>query len=116
MKLLHEENYKGFIINIHGRYIEDYYDWTEKDTHAVKLEYLTTTVDNKNFYINGFQYKYVVEKKPYKFLFRTFYPKTTFEEDVREEINYLTEYIKDKIDVYLYEQEMTNGLLESLRK
>lgn len=116
MKTLHNEIYKGFIINICGRYIKDYYDWDEGITNAVRLYYNVTTPDGDNFEIDDYQYYTVAQKKPTRFLFWTFKPKLTFEEQVKEDLNYVIEIIKNDIDKKLYEEEMTRGLLESLRK
>jgi hypothetical protein len=116
MKLLHNEVYKDITFQIHGKYIKDHFDWEEGFTNAVELNYKVTNLDGKDLYIERFQFAIVPEKKPRRYFFKTYYPKTTFEEDVREKINKLINYIKGKIDDYLFKKEMTDGLLESLRK
>jgi hypothetical protein len=115
MKLIHEEIYEGYSIKINARYLVDYYDWDEGYTNAVRLYYYVRTPLNSDMYIDGFEYRTIGEKKPYKILFWKVYPKTTFEEDVRNRLNELIEYIKSKIEKRLLEKKMTDGLLDSLK-
>jgi hypothetical protein len=115
MKLLHSERYKGFDIEIYAKYIEEYYDWNEHWTNAVRLEYTVFSKEGHPVYIERFQHTVVPKKKPWKLLFWKIKPKTTFEDDVKEELNDTIEFIKKKIDIKFHEKEMTDGLLDSLK-
>jgi hypothetical protein len=115
MKLLKVDTYKGYSLSINGEFKQGYYIWGEGNRDIVRLEYKVTNPEGNNFYIESHQFSIVPEKKPKKFLFWTIQPKATFEEDVNEELESMIEFVHSKIDKYLYEKEMTDGLLESLR-
>jgi hypothetical protein len=115
MKRVHDETYNDYQIVIDAKYISDYYDWDEKYTNAVRFEYYVATPWKTDMYIESCQMATVVEKKPKRILFWKIQPKTTFEEDVREQLNWLIEDIKSIIDKRIYEKKMTDGLLDSLK-
>lgn len=115
MKQIHNEIYKGNEIIIHAKYMEKYYDWNEHWTNAVRMDYVVFSPDGKPVSIENYQYTIVPKKKPYNILFWKVKPKITFEEDVKEELNCLIEFIKNAIDRKIREKEMTEGLLDSLK-
>lgn len=116
MKSIYDEAYQEYKIKIEAKYITDHFDWDEKYTNAVKLYYTVTTPWNTELIIDDYQWETFAEKKPKRFLFWKFHPKLTFEESVRNGLNELIEYVKDEIDKRVYENKMTDGLLDSLRK
>ncbi|MCP1159300.1 hypothetical protein [Bacillus infantis] len=117
MKLLHEEVYKDYTIKIEGKYIKDYYDYYEKETDAVKLEYRVLTPERNQLIIDyDFQYEYVAKKKPIRILFWAIKPRQTFREQVEDGIEDIVYFCKKRIDKKLFELEMTEGLMDSLSK
>jgi hypothetical protein len=117
-KNIHTENYKGFDIIINGEFKHNVYDFVNGYTDAVYLYYYV--YDDKSIELllkdNIYhQAKVVYKDLPTKFLFWTFYPKETFEQKVKREIDDLIHYIKSEIDQHLYEKEITDGLLDSLK-
>lgn len=115
MKLIHNEEYRGFKLYISGRYIDDYYDWNKGRTNAVRLYYEIEDCKGNELKIHDWQYTTVAKEQSSRFLFWEFNSKINFEQQVKNEIEEVISFIKSTIDGKLYEEEMTKGLLDSLK-
>ena len=115
-KVLYDEKYRGYSITIDGKYKSNDYCWEHGDTESVMLSYSVFDTMGMPVYIERFQWEMVYKQKPKRFLFWIIKPKLTFEEQVKEELDYAIQYIHNTIDRKIHDQEITDGLIESLRK
>lgn len=114
--MVYDEEYKSYRVVIHSKFIKDYYDFYEKLTNAVRLDYEVYDPTGNFLELERYQFTVIPQQKAKRFLFWEFQPKTTFKEDVEDELKALIEFIKGKIDKRLFEKEVTEGLMDSLKQ
>jgi hypothetical protein len=113
IKLIHSEEYKGFTISISAKYKKDYYSFKGR-TEAVYLYYTVRNADYEEIEIDDSHVEIVAKQQPHRLLFWKIKPRLTFKQQVEGELTDLIYYLKREIDRRLHEQEVTEGLLDSL--
>ncbi|MCA1027021.1 hypothetical protein LCM23_13045 [Cytobacillus kochii] len=116
MKHLQSDSYKGYKIDIYGKFKSNYCTWDYGNTDVVILEYKVTSPSGQYVMISERQKRIAMKEKGFKFLFIKFPPSETLEETVHRILDDIIIKFKKQIDIKITEKEMTDGLLSSLKK
>lgn len=107
-KILKEINYRGERAVIYGKALYD--DWNESD--YVKLQ--AVLIKEGRIEEELFNRR-IFKPEPYRKWFKMVYPTPTqWKENVDRTLNRMEEHVKEIIDDWKEQQEMTDGLTDSL--
>lgn len=116
MKVVYDEIYKDYQIIIESKFMKDHYIWGEGYTNVVRLDYSVFNPIGEPLHIESYQFEMVPQPKVKKFLFWKIKPKLTFKEEVEEWVSDLVLFLQQRIDKELFENEVTDGLMDSLKQ